>query len=186
MFSALSRLFARTQTRTKDRRRPLTRQCVRPCLERLEDRLAPAAGVLDPGFLPQGNFGQLGAIQATAINGAGRIVVAGSQLTSGMALCRYNADGSADSTFNGGQLVTNTVGSEARGVAVDGTGKILVPVSIPNSSSFALLRYSSSGVLDSTFDGDGIALATFSNYNSVAAVWCHEPGGLSLVRSAFQ
>ncbi len=79
------------------------------------------------------------------------------------ALARLNANGSADSTFDGdGRLFTNVAPSPTfrdggSSVAVLADGRILAGgfAEFPaTEDDFALLRYSSAGVLDATFDGD--------------------------------
>lgn len=82
-----------------------------------------------------------------------------------ISLVRYNQDGSLDSTFNGGGLVTTDLqkGSEeyAHAVQVQSDGKVLVAVNIyptEGSSSSVLVRYNSNGTLDSGFDKSGGAI----------------------------
>jgi uncharacterized delta-60 repeat protein len=80
------------------------------------------------------------------------------------AVARYEADGSLDLTFGGGDgIVTTDVGGASReetfGMAVQDNGKIvLAGWTRPNAPGadldVAVVRYSADGVLDDTFDGD--------------------------------
>ena len=78
------------------------------------------------------------------------------------ALARYNTDGSLDTTFGSGGLVTTSFGDGddvATGVAVQGDGQIVVSGTtlvdgsgnIGTATHFALARYNTDGSLDTTF-----------------------------------
>lgn len=74
---------------------------------------------------------------------------------------RYNADGSLDDTFGGGDgIVTTPILSstdQAYAVALQADGKIVVGGQAFNGSNmdFALVRYHTNGTLDTDFDTDG-------------------------------
>jgi uncharacterized delta-60 repeat protein len=96
------------------------------------------------------------------IQSDGKILVAGYSMdvTSKVALLRYNTDGSLDSSFDGDGKVTTQVGSVddvGFSVSVQPDGKILVAGYSSNGSDydFALVRYNAKGSLDSNFDEDG-------------------------------
>ena len=117
-----------------------------------------------------------------AIN-AGKIVVAGNSDQGGsngydFALARYNSDGSPDTEFDGDGKLTTDFGSSsdyARGVAVDGDGKVVVGgysyqgdrLLGGTENDFALARYNSDGSLDTTFDGDGKVTTNIGNPGTV-------------------
>ncbi len=145
-------------------------------VELLEDRRMLAAGALDPtfddGFAPAGvvfqNFSIEDIANAVAVDSAGRTVMAGTYGTGAVnsrdfAVARFNVDGSLDTTFGVGGLVTIDFGNnrddEARDLLIDpSTGKITVVGSSQNSSGItgvAVARLDSTGALDLTFDGDG-------------------------------
>ena len=103
----------------------------RPRLCRLEDRTAPAAGMLDPTFAvggreatrlpsPSDDFGR-----ATAIDSLGRIVIAGetyNSLNYDFAVIRYTSAGALDTSFGGTGVITFDFGSSddyANAVAID-------------------------------------------------------------------
>ncbi|MCP4309551.1 MAG: hypothetical protein GY788_32675, partial [bacterium] len=79
-----------------------------------------------------------------------------------IALVRYNADGTADTSFGGGDgIVTTAIGpgdDVAQSVTVQTDGKILVTGSSDNGadSDFTLIRYNADGTLDTSFGGTGI------------------------------
>lgn len=104
----------------------------------------------------------------------GKIVVAGMSYNGtayDFALLRYNNDGTLDSTFNSDGKVATNIGSSSKGysVALQNDGKIVVAGCNLNGSDydFALIRYSSDGTLDCTFDTDGKTTTDFGNYNDV-------------------
>jgi len=78
-------------------------------------------------------------------------------------LTRYNPDGSLDSGFGSGGMVTTSftgVNSEqdaANGVAIQDDGKLVVTGTSPVTGDvrFAVARYLTNGTLDNSFDGDG-------------------------------
>jgi uncharacterized delta-60 repeat protein len=108
-----------------------------------------------------------------AIDGRGRIVVAGSASINGeweFALARYTSDGALDTTFGGGdgKVVTDFISSlreEAHAVVIDARGRIVVvgKAYIPGyGNEFALARYNSDGTRDTTFgSGDGKVVTNF-------------------------
>jgi uncharacterized delta-60 repeat protein len=145
-------------------------------------RLLPDGG-LDAGFGLDGvarvDFaGRSDFANALALDGAGRIVVAGScrtgPLVAGivdMAVARLNADGTPDNGFSGdGQVLIDFHGERdfAQAVVVFSSqplsGTIVVAGSAGENSGFcapacptnmALARLEDDGDLDNTFDGDG-------------------------------
>lgn len=108
--------------------------------------------------------GGLDAASAIALQGNGRIVLAGFA-TAGdahMALARYNTNGGLDTTFGaGGKVTTNINGTRdfASAVAIQSDGKIVAGGStvdpIFSFVTFALARYNADGSLDSTFGSGG-------------------------------
>lgn len=142
-------------------------------------------GSLDAGFGGDGivttAISARSEARAVAIQGDGKIVVAG--VTSNTAtgtdfvVARYNStDGSLDGTFNtGGYIVTDLGASnndEAFAVAIQSTGKIVVVGQTGTiiASDFALVRYTASGALDTTFDADGIQTTTFGEVDAAYSV----------------
>ncbi|HKG11857.1 MAG TPA: hypothetical protein VKB12_00905, partial [Pyrinomonadaceae bacterium] len=106
---------------------------------------------------------------AMALQPDGRIVVGGYavDLANGdkeFALVRYNYDGSLDTTFGGGtgKVVTDFNGTSDRiwGITLQPDGKIVaagetVSAVFPGTNDIAVARYTTAGVLDTTFGGTG-------------------------------
>ena len=110
--------------------------------------------------------------------GDGKIVVAG-WLTSGssssFALARVNPDGSIDTSFGNGGIVTTVVGTGAayaENVAMQADSKILAAGYTTGTSkhSFAIVRYNTDGTLDTTFGSAGILIPVIGNDDYAYAV----------------
>ena len=126
----------------------------------------------------------------------GRILVAGSSLNGGnfdFALARYNADGSSDTSFGGGQgKITTDFGYSSVGlsVAVQSDGKILVAgqgivgMGSNTNYTFTLARYNSNGTLDTSFDGDGKVTTTFDGSWAGQSVIVQSDGKIVMVGTA--
>jgi uncharacterized delta-60 repeat protein len=156
------------------------------------------SGALDAGFGAGGQvttdfFGRNDSAAAVAIDGNGRIVVAGIARASDLpdfALARYNSDGSLDVTFGtGGTVTTDYFGRNdgAAAVAVDGSGKIVAAgfaFSGPFPSvEFALARYNPDGSRDATFGTDGRVTTDFGAWESARAL-AIEPDGKIVLAGA--
>src|SRR5205807_750600 len=100
---------------------------------------------------------------AVALQWDGKIVAAGYTYTGGtpdFALARYTSAGVLDTSFNGtGKLTTDFNGSAdvANAVAVQPDGQIVAAgqAYTGGNPDFALARYTSAGVLDTSFNGTG-------------------------------
>jgi uncharacterized delta-60 repeat protein len=170
------------------------------------------AGSMDTSFGGDGNVGSVDYGFGLTLQDDGRIVVAGtSQLN--FAVARYNADGTADLRFGDqGTAVTETgAGGSAWGitsydrawaVAMQADGKVVAVGATPASSDSAdydigVVRYTSRGLLDTTFSGDGMLKASIASTSDsargvvvqddgkivVAASWASGgTGGMELVR----
>jgi uncharacterized delta-60 repeat protein len=109
---------------------------------------------------------------ALAVQADGKIVLAGSISGKG-GLARYHADGTLDTTFGTGGIVTTALESSTGvaywAVAIDpASGKIFTAgYAIHGSEDFALARYNSDGTLDTNFGNAGFVLTEF-NGTSVA------------------
>jgi len=153
-------------------------------------------GVLDTTFNPTGTIPGIvttaigtvdDEINSLAIDSNGKLVAAGNSFNSDtlnqeeFGLARYNTDGSLDTTFNPTGtipgIVTTAIGTvddEANSLAIDSNGK-LVAAGFSNNGTqyeFALVRYTTTGALDTTFHTTGIvttAIGTFDDeINSLA------------------
>ncbi|MBA4062162.1 MAG: hypothetical protein C0501_00325 [Isosphaera sp.] len=105
------------------------------------------------------------AFRAAALQADGKIVAVGNtgQADPAGVVVRFNADGSLDTTFDGdGVAFTGAV--EPFAVAVQADGRVVVGGALNGPSGrrlFAAARFTATGSLDATFDGDGIAATDF-------------------------
>jgi uncharacterized delta-60 repeat protein len=136
-------------------------------------------GTLDSGFSGDGRqttaFGSpfvSAWANGVAIQGNGKIVVAGGMGGArDFALARYNPSGTLDTSFSGDGRQTTPFGGnedEARGVAIQGDGKIVAAGQ--GIGNFALARYNANGSLDPTFSGDGKQATDFGGIDAAHAV----------------
>jgi uncharacterized delta-60 repeat protein len=124
-------------------------------------------GVLDNGFGVGGkvvtDFNNSSDMsQSIALQIDGKIVLAGytGSSTSDFALVRYNNDGSLDNTFgSAGKVTTDFAGDNDFGnsMAIQSDGKIVVGgyTFVGVNEAFAVARYTSNGILDSSFGNGG-------------------------------
>jgi uncharacterized delta-60 repeat protein len=135
-------------------------------------RLTPA-GTLDTTFATTGmaifDF-TLGddAAWDLAIQDDGRILVAGTAAVGGgavVAVLRLLSDGSLDASFGSGgggaAALDFGVTSEGRGLALQSDGKIVVAGFTDTGSAVAVGRLTADGLLDTTFDADGMLVRDF-------------------------
>ena len=102
--------------------------------------------------------------QSVTVQADGKIVAAGYATIGGntdLALVRYNANGTLDTSFNGSGKVTTAIGSSddvVRGMALQSNGKIIVggwSKNAINNIDFAVALYNTNGSLDTSFNGTG-------------------------------
>jgi uncharacterized delta-60 repeat protein len=116
---------------------------------------------------------------SSVIQADGKIVVGGWSDASGIpfdfSLVRYNPNGTLDLTFNTtGKVLTDFSGSGSydtlQALAIQSDGKIVAAgASQANGNpSFALARYTTTGILDSAFNGTGKVLTGFASGNATA------------------
>ena len=134
-------------------------------------------GALDTSFSGDGIHAfDLGAsnrdrLKAMALQSNGKIVVGGFNDTKDWGLARLNTDGSMDTSFGGGDGITITDfggdGDKAFDLVIESDGKIVM-VGESNAGSsldFAIARYTTAGVLDTSFSGDGKVLVDIEKTN---------------------
>ena len=134
-------------------------------------------GTLDTSFGTNG-VASVAPINPTADDGVsdialqadGKVVVVGSVNTNGntdFAVFRFMADGSVDSSFGAGGVVTTTIGlsvdAKANSVAMQADGKIVAAGENGRYGvgDFALVRYLSDGSLDLSFGVGGVVTTNF-------------------------
>ena len=132
------------------------------------------------------------AAKAMAIQTDGKIVVAGFSFSgpnSRFALARYNSDGTLDSTFGTGGVVTSAVGigdARAASLVIQPDGKLIAAGVAFNglNTDFAVARYNTDGTLDSTFGTGGSVTTDFNSVNDAGASVSIQSDGKVLVAGA--
>jgi uncharacterized delta-60 repeat protein len=157
-------------------------------------------GTLDTSFDGDGklsiNPGADESVNAMALDAQGRILLVGETqpLAGGktdIALWRLTSAGALDTSFGGGDgVVTQDFGNGddfAQSVVVQADGRIVVGGY--NSAGFGqsvLLRYDANGVLDGSFDGDGILARYYNNGTStIEALAASARGEIVAVGSSY-
>ena len=115
-----------------------------------------SVGALDTSFAGGAGYlsydsGAADAAYGIAIDANGKLLVTGA--AGGMALWRVTASGVSDTAFNGTGVAVDTSGT-GKSIAIDAGGNIVVAgdmVVAGNNNDMALWRYTSSGVLDTSF-----------------------------------
>jgi uncharacterized delta-60 repeat protein len=128
------------------------------------------AGTLDPTFAKRGifttNFAKCcGAVGTLAMQSDGKILVAGQVSLSGLlgAILRLNPNGSVDSTFGNGGMVTislGSIGASVGGLVIQSDGKIVASVSGTFVARGDVRRFNPDGSVDTSFGSNGIASAS--------------------------
>ena len=123
-------------------------------------------------------------IRSVALDASGRIVVAGYALgaTYDVALARYDADGTLDSTFGTGGIVVTPVGTGhdfALAMALLGDGRLVVGghAVVGGNDNFTLLRYLDDGTLDPSFGTGGKVTTAVGTGSDVVAALTVQPDG---------
>jgi uncharacterized delta-60 repeat protein len=130
-------------------------------------------GTLDASFGTGGKVttdvgGRFESARAVAVQGDGKIVVAGGTVNgffNDFAVVRYNSNGTLDTSFgSGGEVLTDFgVSAQACCIAAQPDGKIVVAgfANIDGGYNFELVRYNSDGTLDGTFGTGGKVTTDF-------------------------
>lgn len=156
-------------------------------------RLEAAAGELDPTF---GTVGKVRTpidsvsgetLYSIALQPDGKIIAAGfgPSSTGGVAVVRYNADGTLDTSFGASATGIVTVDllsfSGAQAVSLQNDGKIVVAgqASDGSLSRFGLARFNTDGTLDATFGAasDGRSIASVEPHAMYATSLAILPDG---------
>jgi uncharacterized delta-60 repeat protein/uncharacterized repeat protein (TIGR01451 family) len=132
---------------------------------------AANSGLLDPTFGSGGKFvtGEASYGQAVAVDGQGRIVVAGATLSIGssynFSVVRLNPNGSFDTSMRGTGITGadfsdgSTESSDwGHAVTIDAQGRIVVAGTGGPSPGCALARFNADGTLDTSFGNNGQVL----------------------------
>lgn len=144
-------------------------------------------GTLDPSFGVGGRVTSVSPyghkMNRVALQPDGKILLAGSVANAGTlwdyAVRRYNSDGSPDTTFGTGGLVSMDYGVQDEGaldLALQPDGKII----LVGPASFTVIRLNANGALDSTFGTNGKVTATQGVSDNATSVVV-QPNGKILV-----
>lgn len=114
----------------------------------------------------------------------GKLVVAGYTVGTNLdvAVVRYNANGSLDTTFGTGGKVVTAVGTSnelANAIVQQPDGKLVAAgyTIVGSASDVLLVRYQSNGALDSTFGSGGKVVTPIGTGNDIANALVQLPGG---------
>jgi uncharacterized delta-60 repeat protein len=151
-------------------------------------------GSVDTSFNGNGqrvvDLGGTDAAAAVAVLADGRVVVAGSTTAAGdsdVAVVRLNPDGTPDGTFNPatpGRVVIDLGGTDsAAGVAVQPDGRIVAAGGGGPDGDFAVVRLTTAGTPDGTFNGAGFQFVDFGDPARANAVAVQPDGGIVLAGS---
>ncbi|QDV14718.1 FG-GAP repeat protein [Rosistilla oblonga] len=159
-------------------------------------------GVLDESFDSDGiqtiDFNHKSDLPGSvAIDSLGRIVVTGRSIQGGetgtdTAVARLTADGALDTTFSddGKQLIDLFSQQElTTGLVIDSSDRILVggyTRLVETNDDLAVLRLTTTGELDTTFDEDGIQLIDFNKMRDYGGQLAIDPQGNILVGGTVQ
>ena len=131
-------------------------------------------GSLDVTFGIDGRVEYPYAARSVAIQTDGKIVVAGgvliNSISTDLVVSRYLSNGTLDTTFDGdGHAITDfgNTGEIANDIVIQAHGRIVAVGS--SNDSIAISRYTTTGALDTTFDGDGRFLRRFGTHRSDTA-----------------
>jgi len=149
---------------------------------------AQTPGSLDTGFGTGGMTTVAGVNEYTecvALQPDGKIVAGGYRISSGNSdffMVRYNANGTLDNTFgSSGKVITNiNADDHIYGLVIQPDGKIIAVGYSSNTNGLNMIltvaRYTSAGILDNTFSGDGIATDPTGNGSRANAVSLQNDG----------
>ena len=150
--------------------------CCEAAIVRLTTSGAPDSTFDSDGIVTTGLGGPLFGANAVAIQPDGKILVGGGEP---FTIGRFTTAGALDTTFGTGGWVEADMGSTSAvsDIAVQSDGKI-VGVGASNGD-FGVVRYTTAGALDSTFDGDGKVATDFgTQYDGAAAVAIQGDGSI--------
>ncbi len=145
-------------------------------LEALEGRRLLSAGQPDSGFGTSGLVSGDFSIKRMQVQQDGKIVAISSASASTSRLQRFNANGTADSSFNSN--VGGDIAFTANAIAVQADGKILIAGT--DGNDFEIARYTKLGQLDTTFNG-GSVTTNFGAGGETAYSLIQQPSGRILV-----
>jgi uncharacterized delta-60 repeat protein len=139
------------------------------------------SGVLDTSFGTSGltttTIGTGASINSIALDSQGRIIAVGNTDIGGaqnFALARYTSSGALDTSFGTSGLTTTTIGTSAiiNSIVLDSQGRIIAGggTTFAPLDKFSLARYTSRGVLDTSFGTAGLTTTTIGTSASIFSI----------------
>ena len=125
--------------------------------------------------------------KAVAIQTNGKIVLTGESYNGynyDFATIRYNVDGSLDCTFANKGIAITDLGNndDAEALSIDFFGNIIIAgYSVNSNKDIALVRYTSTGILDQSFNRSGKTIIDIGNMDNAASAMMLQPNGEILV-----
>ena len=140
-----------------------------------------SGGVLDTSFGTSGftttTPGTGDIILSIALDGQGRIIAGGQSAIGGsnkFALARYTSGGVLDTSFGTSGFATTTPGTDdgIYSIALDGQGRIIAGggAQVSSAYKFAIARYTTNGVLDTSFGTLGFNTVTKGSADGVSSI----------------
>ena len=147
------------------------------------------------GYVITSISGNLDFANSLVVQPDGKIVVAGTKsdasgINDDFVLVRYTNTGGLDSGFNGSGIQTTSIGAGrdyAGSIALQDDGKLIVAGSSQQGggNDMVVARYTSSGIPDTTFSGDGIALISTEADDAGQSVAIQNDGKILLAGYSF-
>jgi uncharacterized delta-60 repeat protein len=106
------------------------------------------------------------ALRDVAVEPDGKIVVAGQSDQNGLVVARITSAGRLDHTFSGDGKVGTTSVDTGDALAVQSDGRVVVVGDVFGTDTFAVVRFTAKGTLDTTFDHDGKRVITIAGPNN--------------------
>lgn len=116
------------------------------------------------------------------LDATGAIVIAGAFGTH-VGLARYLTTGTLDPTFGTGGTVLSTVSGSATGLAIDGSGRLVVAGFGMTTQNLGAARFLGNGTLDGSFGTGGVVTTTINSSTFDAAVTIDGDGRILLAGS---
>jgi uncharacterized delta-60 repeat protein len=120
----------------------------------------------------------------------GKIVASGYMSTGksfNFVLARFNTDGYLDNSFGSkGKVITSFLNAQAYSLIIQSDGKLILGGTISNgkNSDFALVRYKTNGIIDSSFGINGKMTSDFnSSYDLISSIAQQSDGKIVAVGS---
>ena len=147
-------------------------------------------GTLDTSFNSGGSqpgvvttqIGVMSKAMGIAVTSSGAIIVAGSS-DSSLCMAAYTSSGVLNTSFGTNGIVLNTLGtsSQATDVAIDSSGNIVMTGI--SDDSLLVIRYTSAGVLDTTFNTTGYVIFSYQGDSAGNALQILSTGDILSVGS---